>query len=515
MEIPYKVKAREDTGLWNAKIGMWLFLASEVMLFGGFFSGYVFLRMGSEYPWPEGIQNWKLGAFNTAVLIVSSVTVVFAWVSLKLSNYKHYVLYLSATVVCALLFLFLKLKHEYYKKLTHRVFVLNDQSMLAGHDFHGNAKSFKPGKSHGHHSKNSYNYFILKSLDLPTTNFNETTPNILRESSFSNNRDIILNYDVLDSKKLIGDRKVLASEQIDDKDLKSKEVIIHLNSYSDVEQFKDKVIVNTLKPVFNKKSIKLNDISSTWLVNQQERLKSENGVLSEFSKIKGNDLIKKVLEQRKTLFKDKIRFNFNKEIYCQLKKSNFDLINDNSININGVNFESKQVYGLVVDEIDLSRVVIFNNDESIDEIRTFDNKLNSLALNKLKNNDKYKENIINLRKTWNEDRTKKLNFRKVDSAKIKDYKSQELVFIPKDIVWKKTNYGPSLNNYMGIYYTITGLHGLHVLGGAIAFIFFIIRGKKWYKEDKELLTNRIEVTGLFWHFVDLVWIFAFPIFYLF
>ena len=37
MEIPYTVSARPDTGLWNAKVGIWLFLASEVMLFGGFF----------------------------------------------------------------------------------------------------------------------------------------------------------------------------------------------------------------------------------------------------------------------------------------------------------------------------------------------------------------------------------------------------------------------------------------------------------------------------------------------
>ena len=48
MEIPYNVTARPDTGLYNAKIGIWLFLASEVMLFGGLFSGYIFLRMGAD-----------------------------------------------------------------------------------------------------------------------------------------------------------------------------------------------------------------------------------------------------------------------------------------------------------------------------------------------------------------------------------------------------------------------------------------------------------------------------------
>ena len=38
MDIPYIVQPRPDTGVYNAKMGIWLFLASEVMLFGGLFS---------------------------------------------------------------------------------------------------------------------------------------------------------------------------------------------------------------------------------------------------------------------------------------------------------------------------------------------------------------------------------------------------------------------------------------------------------------------------------------------
>ena len=53
IEIPYVSKPRPDTGLVNAKLGIWLFLASEVMLFGGLFSAYVLLRIGAEI-WPEG-----------------------------------------------------------------------------------------------------------------------------------------------------------------------------------------------------------------------------------------------------------------------------------------------------------------------------------------------------------------------------------------------------------------------------------------------------------------------------
>src|SRR2546423_6494328 len=84
MEIPYTISTRPDTGLWNAKIGIWLFLASEVMLFGGLFSAYVFLRLDAQPgEWPHGLLNVPVGTMNTAILILSSVTVVLALASLK------------------------------------------------------------------------------------------------------------------------------------------------------------------------------------------------------------------------------------------------------------------------------------------------------------------------------------------------------------------------------------------------------------------------------------------------
>ena len=92
MQIPHEVQARPDTGLYNAKLGIWLFLASEVMLFGGLFSAYIFLRMGAEEGyWPHGLLNVPVGAGNTVILIVSSVTVVLAWASLKMRDRKSVV----------------------------------------------------------------------------------------------------------------------------------------------------------------------------------------------------------------------------------------------------------------------------------------------------------------------------------------------------------------------------------------------------------------------------------------
>src|SRR5689334_25031860 len=91
IEIPYTVHPRPDTGLYNGKLGVWLFLASEVMLFGALFSTYVLLRVGNS-TWEHGadILNVPLATLNTFVLIASSVTMVLSWAALKVNNFRRY-----------------------------------------------------------------------------------------------------------------------------------------------------------------------------------------------------------------------------------------------------------------------------------------------------------------------------------------------------------------------------------------------------------------------------------------
>ena len=104
MNIPYTVEERPDTGLTNGKLGIWLFLASEVMLFGALFSTYILLRVGAV-EWPHHELNVPLGAINTVILISSSVTMVMAWATLKMNQWGKHRLYLALTVVLAIVFL--------------------------------------------------------------------------------------------------------------------------------------------------------------------------------------------------------------------------------------------------------------------------------------------------------------------------------------------------------------------------------------------------------------------------
>ena len=74
--------------------------------------------------------------------------------------------------------------------------------------------------------------------------------------------------------------------------------------------------------------------------------------------------------------------------------------------------------------------------------------------------------------------------------------------------------GPWHNTFFAIYFTLTGLHGLHILGGMVVMAYLLGPGAGLWKRNPEQFTNRIEATGLYWHFVDLVWIFLFPVLYL-
>ena len=138
MEIPYNVETRKDTGLYNAKLGIWLFLASEIMLFGGLFSAYILLRTGAGVNWPPYADHHLRhllehtiphATFNTIVLILSSVTMVMAWVSLKQKNLSKYKIYLGTTIVCAIIFLVVKY-FEYSHKI-HEGFIPSHDTYMA------------------------------------------------------------------------------------------------------------------------------------------------------------------------------------------------------------------------------------------------------------------------------------------------------------------------------------------------------------------------------------------------
>ena len=129
MQIPYTVEQRPDTGLYNAKLGVWLFLASEVMLFGALFSALILLRTGAA-SWPHGYQvlNVPLATINTMVLITSSVSMVMSWAALRLGDFGKYRRWMGLTFLLGLVFMVIK-AIEYGAKFEHHLYPSTDNFM--------------------------------------------------------------------------------------------------------------------------------------------------------------------------------------------------------------------------------------------------------------------------------------------------------------------------------------------------------------------------------------------------
>ena len=124
MEVPYIVKEREDTGLINSKLGIWIFLASEIMLFGGLFSAYIFLRLAAppgDFDYLASKLSVPVATVNTMILISSSVSMVMAWASLKLNDFSKYKMYMGITLLCSAIFLVIKY-FEYTGKFHHGIY---------------------------------------------------------------------------------------------------------------------------------------------------------------------------------------------------------------------------------------------------------------------------------------------------------------------------------------------------------------------------------------------------------
>lgn len=106
-----------------ARLGMWLFLATEVLLFGGLFIAYLFYHWMyfDEFHRASKSLNWQLGGLNTLVLLFSSYLAVMAVDAVKQGKNDKAYKFLLATIGCGFIFLLIKTV-EYYAKYNHGLF---------------------------------------------------------------------------------------------------------------------------------------------------------------------------------------------------------------------------------------------------------------------------------------------------------------------------------------------------------------------------------------------------------
>ncbi len=449
MDIPYTVTARPDTGLYNAKLGIWLFLASEVMLFGGLFSAYIFLRVGADYPWPVHDLNVTLGFWNTIVLIASSLTVIMAWASLKMRKFGQYKAYMAITVICAGVFMFNK-SLEYRDKFNHYAVKLTDGTILTGHLPHGYKVDF-----------------------AEITEINLTMP---------------VNLSAVTADPLGYVLPLVSGDAPKFKTEEGQEVTLDKSTFA---RLREDAISKAVAAKKGTASLKLAAVSPF-----------------------------KVLAKPSELFgytDTSITFRDGTVGTGKLKDDKMTLEVD-GVDARGVAQSEKS---LAFDQRYLGqgwqKAFVANRDH---HIQTFEKKYPTREKSKSATLQKeslfYKIHSVTPPAEGDAHGGKhgaEAHAPAADGHGHGEAHHPTVVLEKKDITFF-SNFTPKLNTYYAIYFTLTGLHGLHVIGGAAVLLYFLLFNGSMLRKDPEHLANRVEVGGLFWHFVDLVWIFLFPLLYL-
>jgi heme/copper-type cytochrome/quinol oxidase subunit 3 len=465
MDIPYTVTPRPDTGLYNAKVGIWLFLASEVMLFGGLFSSYIFLRVGADYHWPVHELGVTMGFINTLVLIFSSVTVLLAWANLKLRNIGKFRLYLTLTILCAMTFMVIK-AFEYKAKFEHYAVKLTDGTFITGHLPHG------------------YEITFGEVTDFTLTIAGES------KAIDADPEDYVLPY-------IQGEAPTFKLASGED---------FSMNEFSE----------------FRKKTVKA----------AKEALEKRKQALRE----RGNH---KAAEKMNIVADTTVKLTSNKPVTFKVKPSKLLGYSAGTITFadgttaTGKLLDDRMV--IEVDGVDTRAVPDAENSLAWSSHYMGEGWKKAFIANRDRAQATFKEDYPNRDPLKSATHQKEAYYLKIKSATPPaahadgEHKAEaaaphaeghsshghhpEVTLEKKDIAFY-SNYTPKLNTFYAIYFTLTGLHGLHVVAGALVLTYFLLFDGKMLRNDPERLANRVEVGGLFWHFVDLVWIFLFPLLYL-
>ncbi|MEP3482531.1 MAG: cytochrome c oxidase subunit 3 [Fuerstiella sp.] len=371
----------------NAKLGMWLFLGTEIMFFTAFIGSYIVLRFGSK-GWPESPElthiNVWLGATNTFVLIVSSYFVVLAHEAMSKKDYSAVRKNLLITLVLAFVFLGIK-AYEYNGKFTHGIL---------------------PGQI----AENSKQAMVKVDRQLKL---------LVRERF-----ELYTGDGIVPELEAATDIDQASADQDASSDSEASEVT------ADAEQQVPEV------PAVDVPEVR--DLAN---------VSSQIGI---FASAEDTD-----------------------PKYAELKKSAADDLR--------LYDRWKNLHNHVVNDVSLVEVPAATGEDYVKALAALSagEKLAPLNL------DEVKAELQDLKSD------------KAFGAAVSD-----AVLDPQIIV-----YG---NLFASVYFLMTGFHALHVIIGIILFAIPLMLGSRL----TDGWSDWVESSGLYWHFVDLVWIFLFPLLYL-
>jgi heme/copper-type cytochrome/quinol oxidase subunit 3 len=539
MEIPFVVNPRKDTGLFNSKIAIWLFLASEVMLFGGFFSAYIFLRLGADYPWPERTLPVLPGLINTFILIGSSVTVVFAWASLKMRNWRHFQIYMGITIACAAVFMVLK-GIEYNVKFQHQGVRLNDYTVIEGHLGYEKEGGEYVLDHHGRKVEENRIRIEAAGITYSTLRFHADWVEEVISQAAHHKAKVVLAADIK------ARTKPGSAEE---------EIIAKAGEPLSVDLLK-KARKAHLAARGHNSSVRIDDLRKQWAAAKKDNPGKRGW---EYSSSVNIDTA--ALEESKQVLTEipNVAFRVEPPVRLEFKPRDVregatqsrlrdDTVIDGTLqasplafhNVDAIDFRHlamKAVEKGIDPMVAIEQSWLIQNEDFAREawewhkvkVAGLEAELAKKGVNRKTGKPKFEPTAKEryrigwkelAAKAEEEGETKLGGFTKIlEEFKGPNYAARGTetfpsLTVPREEIRFASKFTPAWNTYYAIYFTITGIHGLHVIGGAIVLGYYLFFGRRMYDENPEWLANRVEVGGLFWHFVDLVWIFAFPIFYL-
>lgn len=458
----------------NSKLGMWLFLGTEIMFFTAFIGTYIVLRVGSD-PWPTVEQthiNVLAGGINTFVLIASSYLVVVAYEAMTQKKFQKARVTLWIVFACACLFLGIK-GVEYKGKFDHDI--------LPGHIAESDEQAMKK---------------VVREMDAAV----ETRLEELRPTG------------------TITEELQAAADEQGTGPLSEQEMTLHA-AYREAER------VSALQKEYdeNYKDVADEELDSS----QLERKKNLEQFLSLYAEFQ-------LIENHIT---DRVPFDVN------LKENVTTVTMKDGTEHKGIlvpGSKDSKTIRIISEEKEKTVETTLNRDEiaklkpaaeltlpqvqeKVHELKhsaivtTADRTIEGVVL--VKDEHAQHEELVEGEETAHEEgpvsddenlviRTGKGKDAKIETIPRSEVTSTEYIY--EDVLAGVHHptvlvYG---NIFASLYFIMTGFHAIHVIVGMILFAIVL------FSKMDEQWTDWVENSGLYWHFVDLVWIFLFPLIYI-
>ena len=477
-----KLEYQPSLPLNNGKLFLWLFLSTEIMFFAGLIGTYIVLRFGAPpgtWPGPHDVHLVEtIGAINTFVLICSSVTIVLALEAARHDQAGLAKGWMLATFILGSVFLGIK-AYEYKEKFAHGIYPAKPHSLM-------------------HDRANIYYVQAVRQSLAPRH------ATLLAEKG-----------------RLEAAGKALSAEQAEQFALYDK-VLKHVVQWAELKAAKNddpvvrqaamQQLADAIYPLHHNKAqqeryIASLDREATELTGAIAQAQVDRGKVEEDRKMLAGQLTG-VQQQIEPLEGQKQQLNLQLEELQKAAEVKTDAASTGPAN------QSQFVAVQEAQPAEAGQPAQPPANPQVErltaEIAALDGQLNPLLEEK-----KQIETTIGLT-------DERLAAMAAESDRLKG--RQDVLPLLKQAEHvggahhglNATYHGlmlpmmiPSGNMWASTYFLLTGFHAIHVAVGLIVFAIVLL-----YRLDSRR-ANMLENTGLYWHFVDLVWIFLFPLLYLF